>query len=102
MQGFASWRQQRHSFPQWPGIKIWLVQSKYTRICLQCSLLFGSYSIVQIDPDAVAALDSDGATAIDSARAEAVSLDVKAAADSDGVPAPDSDRAAVPGLDGRR
>ncbi len=44
----------------------------------------------------MAVLDSDGATAIYSARLEAVSLDVKAIANSDGVPVLDSDRAAAP------
>jgi hypothetical protein len=36
--------------------------------------VLGSYLMVSIDPDAVAALDSDWATAIDSARAESVKL----------------------------
>ena len=47
----------------------------------------------------VAVLDSDGATVINSARLEAVSLGVKPIANSDGVPVLDSDRAAVPCLD---
>ena len=62
-------------------------------IDLDLFAVFGAYLMVSIDPDAVATLDSDGATAIDSAR-------VKAAADSEGVPALDSDRAAVHGWDG--
>ena len=55
--------------------------------------------MVSSDQDVVAVLDSDGATVIDSARLEAVSLGVKPIANSDGVPVLDSDRAAAPGLD---
>jgi hypothetical protein len=51
--------------------------------------VFGSYLMVSIDPEAMATLDSDGGTAINSVRAEVVSLGVKAAADSDGVSALD-------------
>ncbi len=55
--------------------------------------------MVSVYQDAVVALDLDGATAIDSALLDAVSLDVKATAYSDGVSALDSDLAAVSGLD---
>ena len=52
--------------------------------------------MVLINPDALAALDSD---AIDSARAEAGSLYAKATADLDAVPVLKSDAAVVPGMD---
>ena len=52
--------------------------------------------MVLINPDALAALDSD---AIDSARAEAGSLYAKATADLDAVPVLKSNVAVVPGMD---
>ena len=52
--------------------------------------------MVLINPDAVAALDSD---AIDSGRAEAGSLYAKATADLDAVPVLKSNVAVVPGMD---
>ena len=62
-----------HSFPQW--MTIWQSQLKWTWICFA---VLGLDRMVSVYQDAVVALDLDGATAIDSALLDAVSLDVKA------------------------
>ena len=50
---------------------------------------------IDLPVDVVAAVDSAGAMALNSARMEVVSRDAETAADSDGGPTLDSDRAAV-------